>query len=156
MDYRLLFFDFEGRIGRKWYWIGMLLVWVASIVGDVISELIYQAQFTSFTRVEEGELVTRLVVTSPNANTLTIISWGLSIVVFAASLFTSLAMQAKRWHDRGKSGWWSLIGLVPVVGTFWLLIECGFLRGTTGSNRYGSDPQVDPVAALDGNPVPAL
>jgi uncharacterized membrane protein YhaH (DUF805 family) len=27
-----------------------------------------------------------------------------------------------------------------VVGGVWYLIECGFLRGTEGSNRYGMDP----------------
>ena len=46
----------------------------------------------------------------------------------------------KRWHDRDKSGWWMLIALVPIIGQFWQLIENGFLRGTSGPNRYGPDP----------------
>jgi len=27
-----------------------------------------------------------------------------------------------------------------VVGWLWHLIECGFLRGTIGPNRFGQDP----------------
>ena len=33
-----------------------------------------------------------------------------------------------------------LIILVPVIGSLWYLIECGFLNGTTGPNTYGPDP----------------
>jgi uncharacterized membrane protein YhaH (DUF805 family) len=33
-----------------------------------------------------------------------------------------------------------LIALVPVIGGLWYLIECGFLKGTTGPNNYGPDP----------------
>jgi uncharacterized membrane protein YhaH (DUF805 family) len=55
-------------------------------------------------------------------------------------LYPSLALYAKRWHDRGKSGWWTLIGLIPVIGGIWILIELGILRGTNGPNQYGPDP----------------
>ena len=49
-------------------------------------------------------------------------------------------MQVKRWHDRGKSGWWVLIALIPLVGPIWAIIETGFLPGTSGPNEYGPDP----------------
>ena len=55
-------------------------------------------------------------------------------------IYPSIVLYAKRWHDRGKSGWWTLILLVPVIGGLWMLIECGFLRGTDGPNRFGADP----------------
>ncbi len=55
-------------------------------------------------------------------------------------LYPAIALYAKRWHDRGKSGWWSLIGLIPVIGGLWMLIELGFLKGTGGANQYGADP----------------
>ena len=58
------------------------------------------------------------------------------VVLFASSL----AVCAKRWHDRSKSAWWSLIGFVPAVGALWLIIELGFLDGTRGRNRFGPDP----------------
>ena len=55
-------------------------------------------------------------------------------------LYPGICVQIKRWHDRGKSGWWVLINLVPVIGWLWALIECGFLPGTSGSNEYGTNP----------------
>lgn len=59
-----------------------------------------------------------------------------SIVTF----WPSFAVMVKRWHDRGKSGWWMLVGLVPYLGWVWALVELGFIRGTIGPNRYGQDP----------------
>ena len=61
-------------------------------------------------------------------------------IVGVLAFWISLAVGVKRWHDRNKSGWWMLIILVPVIGSLWYLIECGFLKGTTGPNTYGPDP----------------
>lgn len=36
-----------------------------------------------------------------------------------------------------------LVTLVPVIGSLWFLIECGFLAGTPGPNAYGPDPLAD-------------
>jgi len=59
-------------------------------------------------------------------------------------LWPSIAISVKRWHDRGKSGWWVLITLVPLIGVLWALIENGCLRGTRGDNRFGADPLARP------------
>ncbi|MGH7978886.1 MAG: DUF805 domain-containing protein [Limisphaerales bacterium] len=61
-----------------------------------------------------------------------------STVLTLVLIWPSLAIYAKRWHDRDKSGWWSLIILIPLIGTIWSLVECGFLRGTDGPNRFGA------------------
>lgn len=66
-------------------------------------------------------------------------------LVSLAVLWPFLAVSVKRWHDRDKSGWWVLIGLIPVIGWLWLLIELGFLLGTEGPNQYGPDPLVGSV-----------
>lgn len=55
-------------------------------------------------------------------------------------LWPALALSVKRWHDRDKPGWWVLVGLVPVIGWLWLVIENGMLRGSTGANRFGASP----------------
>jgi uncharacterized membrane protein YhaH (DUF805 family) len=55
-----------------------------------------------------------------------------SLLPMLILLWPSLAVQCKRWHDREKSAWWLLIGLVPIVGPLW--------TGTAGENRYGEDP----------------
>jgi uncharacterized membrane protein YhaH (DUF805 family) len=49
----------------------------------------------------------------------------------------SVAIGAKRCHDRNRSGWYQLIALVPFIGWPWLLIEFCFFRGTDGPNRFG-------------------
>lgn len=54
-------------------------------------------------------------------------------------LWPAIATSVKCWHDRDKSGWWVLINLIPVLGTLWVLVENGFLRGTPGPNRFGED-----------------
>ncbi len=56
-------------------------------------------------------------------------------------LWIHFAVFIKRWHDRDKSGWMMLINLIPFVGWIWTLIECGFLDGTQGPNKYGASPK---------------
>lgn len=70
--------------------------------------------------------------------------WGQGLLVAALSLvflWSKLAVFTRRWHDRNKSGLWSLILLIPVIGVIWFIVECGFLEGTVGDNQYGSDPK---------------
>jgi uncharacterized membrane protein YhaH (DUF805 family) len=55
-------------------------------------------------------------------------------------IYAGINIGIKRFHDRDKSGWWVLIAFVPVIGLIWYIIECGFLPGTPGPNRYGPDP----------------
>ncbi len=56
-----------------------------------------------------------------------------------------LALSAKRWHDRNRSGWWVLVLLIPVVGVVWLLLDNGFVRGNRGPNRFGPPPPANTV-----------
>jgi uncharacterized membrane protein YhaH (DUF805 family) len=61
-----------------------------------------------------------------------------------AVLIPGLAVAARRLHDTGRSGWWLLIGLVPIVGAIVLIV---FLAspGQPGANQYGSDPKALPA-----------
>ena len=68
----------------------------------------------------------------------------LYILVAVVLIYPSFIVAIKRWHDRDKSGWWCLIALVPVIGGLWFLIECGFLQGSSGPNRFGADPLAPP------------
>ena len=36
-----------------------------------------------------------------------------------------------------------LIEFIPIIGVCSTIIECGFLKGTQGSNRFGMDPVLD-------------
>lgn len=55
-------------------------------------------------------------------------------------VWPAVVISVKRWHDRGQSGWWVLVALVPVIGWLWMLWANGFLRGTAGTNRFGPPP----------------
>ena len=36
--------------------------------------------------------------------------------------------------------WKFILTSVPLVGAIWVIVECGFLAGTPGTNRFGPDP----------------
>lgn len=64
-----------------------------------------------------------------------------SIIPFVAYIWMNWAVTIKRFHDRDKSGAMILVGLIPYIGGFWILVECGFMPGTAGSNRFGKQVQ---------------
>jgi uncharacterized membrane protein YhaH (DUF805 family) len=55
-------------------------------------------------------------------------------------LIPSLAAAARRLHDTGRSGWWQLIGLIPLLGAIVLIV---FLvqDSEAGDNAYGANPK---------------
>ncbi len=80
---------------------------------------------------------------------------GLLSLLFAlAALYPWIAVGVKRCHDRNRTGWFLLIGLIPLV-SIWLVVELGFLRGTVGPNRFGPDPRAGSgtgTARISGEP----
>jgi uncharacterized membrane protein YhaH (DUF805 family) len=107
-----LLFRFDGRISRARYWLGNAFVYSALVLAAVMATL-----GKSSVPVVIGALVLMLV-----------------------ALWSFFAVHIKRWHDRNKSGWWMLIGLIPYVGAVWSFVENGCLSGTPGPNKYGPDP----------------
>ena len=63
-----------------------------------------------------------------------------------AVLIPSIAVGVRRLHDTGKSGWWILIGLIPIVGLIVLLVFFA-TAGQPGNNQYGGDPKLAPAPA---------
>lgn len=120
IDWRGLFLDFDGRVNRALFWGGMVTVWVLATVNSWVNRSVVGDD--AFTM-----LVPALVTFA-------------TFLIGIALLWPALAVAIKRWHDRGKSGWWTLILLVPIVGWIWGVIELGFLEGTNGPNEYGPDP----------------
>jgi uncharacterized membrane protein YhaH (DUF805 family) len=70
----------------------------------------------------------------------------ISIIVNLALLLPSLAVAVRRLHDTDRSGWWLLIGLVPIVGAIVLLVFL-VLDSTPGTNRFGANPKERPLPA---------
>jgi uncharacterized membrane protein YhaH (DUF805 family) len=109
-----ILFSFKGRIGRKTYWL--------SLLGTMLIYAVFVGIFTAMTggKAEPSGI----------------------IMVFFALLYIPLiwiclAIPIKRWHDRNKSGWWILIGFVPIIGAIWSFVENGCLSGDEGPNNYG-------------------
>ena len=62
-----------------------------------------------------------------------------------ALIIPGIAVGVRRLHDVGKSGWFTLIVFVPVVGAVWLII-LACTEGTHGENQYGPDPKAGALA----------
>jgi uncharacterized membrane protein YhaH (DUF805 family) len=117
MSLTQLLFSSQGRIPRSTYWI------YAIVYNFAITPIVYLASvldeiFQTFSKTGVGYLYFSILFIS------FIPGWLVAI---------------KRCHDRDRSGWFLLLGLVPFVN-FWVAIEVLFLKGTTGPNRFGPDP----------------
>ncbi len=132
-----LLFGFRGRINRAKYWLTFVIYFIALFVLYVRFSL-----FFSF----PADLLGFLLI------------FAVPVIPITVS---SIAVAIKRLHDRNKSGWWLLVfyllpGVIGNIGPYtgldivfqlaslalsiWALVELGFLRGTSGGNRYGPDP----------------
>ena len=69
-------------------------------------------------------------------------------IVALALLIPSISVTVRRLHDTGRSGWWLLIGFIPLVGGIILLVfMCQ--DGEPGANRFGGNPKaVSPVRSV--------
>lgn len=129
-------FSFSGRIRRKDFWITNILLWIAFGV-------IYGVLFMLF-----GGLAAVTAMASNPDSSESAAAAGSMMMLFLASgilfipyMISSLSLSVRRWHDLGKSGWWVLIGLIPVIGGLYAFIMTGFVEGTRGPNPYGEDPK---------------
>lgn len=64
----------------------------------------------------------------------------LSGIYSLAVLVPSIAVWVRRLHDTGKSGWWLLLALVPIVGVIVLLVFA-VMDSVAGENQYGANPK---------------
>jgi uncharacterized membrane protein YhaH (DUF805 family) len=127
-----LFTSFAGRSNRQPFWLGLL---VLIIVSTILQFILFGIFGTSMMSQPSDDPAVAM-----EAMKGMMLPLGILLLI---TLWPTLALYAKRWHDRDKSGWWSLIMLIPIIGGIWMLIELGFLRGTDGPNRFGPDPIVD-------------
>lgn len=119
---------FTGRSRRKEYWrYGAMLV--VGVFLAIFLDLMFM--FSDIVVVRRGETTSIHYVPHRPFFLLTL---------FAVTLVPTLAVNVRRLHDIGRSGWWLLLGLVPLVG--WVvLVVYACLDGTTGANRFGPDPK---------------
>jgi uncharacterized membrane protein YhaH (DUF805 family) len=78
------------------------------------------------------------------SNAFSVLSWIYTLGVF----IPSFAVAARRLHDTGRSGWWMLIGLIPLLGVI-VLIYFFCQDSAPGDNQYGPNPKLaSPVDAV--------
>lgn len=109
--------NFQGRARRSEYWWFALFSMLFSVVAQILMGAV----------AATGSGILMLLIAIP-------------VLVFAIGIIIpSIAVAIRRMHDTGRSGWWLLVGFVPVIG-FFVILYFFVQRGTVGSNPWGPDP----------------
>lgn len=110
---------FKGRVDRKSFFLGLivnsLVTTIILVVAFKVSNLLYQP---------ESPLILKFV------DVIAIFLIYLEFLIFSLSLY------ARRLHDFGKSGWWTLLLLVPIINIIFF-VYLVVKRGDEDSNKYG-------------------
>jgi uncharacterized membrane protein YhaH (DUF805 family) len=104
---------FSGRAMRSEFWYWQLFLLLLQIVAWLIDMTLFGFNTTGVNPI--GSLLS------------------------LATFLPTLAVLIRRLHDIDRTGWWALLLLIPLVGAI-VLIYWACLRGTVGTNRFGSDP----------------
>ncbi|MEK6311618.1 MAG: DUF805 domain-containing protein [Curtobacterium sp.] len=120
----LLAGTFSGRASRSEYWWSVLHLVVISLALSIPSALFVPMDVSSATP-------DALVVQSRPLSVLETVSTIVSLL----AIVPSTAVQIRRLHDTGRSGWLVLLALIPVVGSIILLVFC-LQRGQDAPNRF--------------------
>lgn len=112
--------NFSGRARRKEFWMWYLFYVIVLIVAVILDGVLG-------TGFELG-----YGVTSPYG-------W-IYLIAALAHVIPGLAVSVRRLHDVGKSGWFMLIALVPIIGGIWLLV-LACTDGDSSENAYGPSPK---------------
>jgi uncharacterized membrane protein YhaH (DUF805 family) len=127
--------DFNGRSRRQEYWLFMVfkLMIYTVIWGFLIAGIVSMG--ADIDKAGPGDI--------------SVLIWIGGILLVLAWLFffiPSLAVQVRRFHDQGQSGWMALLNLpyyIPYLGTLAgiaiLVFMC--IDGRRGPNEYGDDPK---------------
>jgi len=118
-------FSFAGRSRRSEYWTLIL-----AVAGFCICAVLLGHFWSG--QGEEALSVYLLLAAG----------FGIPLLIWA------YAVQVRRCHDLGWSGWFLLIELIPYVGWLAALVfffAFAFVDGQPGPNRFGPDPKGRPV-----------
>ena len=124
------YFTLSGRASRSEYWYFYLfavLCWIA------IAVLFFG--IGGIRAFETGQFTA-----------INYIVGAVGVIAFFYLLIPSITAQVRRFHDRGLSGWWVLLGMIfgniPYIGTVVgiAMLVITILKGTDGDNKYGPDP----------------
>ncbi|HVZ27973.1 MAG TPA: DUF805 domain-containing protein [Rhizomicrobium sp.] len=134
----------NGRLSRGGFWVGAFILAAFSSLAvlslGAFSDWLSGAQWG-------GDNPYRTPLTDHALRPL----WTVLILLVPVAWMV-FCLLVKRWHDRGRSGWWLV---VPLVGQVWAVIECLFLPGAASGNKYGPSPVGHGgVSHWDGDEIP--
>ncbi len=114
----------QGRASRSEYWWFVLFILLAYATGALIDNML------GFT----------FSVTDPLTGEETSSGYGwVTMLIALGVILPNISVVVRRLHDKGRSGWWYWIGLIPLIGSL-ILLYWFCTRGTEGPNDYGPDP----------------
>ena len=121
-----LLLSYDGRIGRGRFWLGLLLNVVclfglSAVVGGVAALVGSGGPRTDPASIKPGDVI--------------VVVLGLAALI--TYIWMHFAVLAKRCHDRGKSGWMSLISMIPLAGPIWMIVDLGIIEGVDEANQWG-------------------
>jgi uncharacterized membrane protein YhaH (DUF805 family) len=137
-------FSFSGRINRAKQW-ALLLVFV---VNGIIVSFLFASMigFAAVIAAAQGRTTFEEVFTTPQAH----IFWLTLCALYVLGLYITLAVSAKRLHDRNKSAWWLLIfyGLpfiLQIPAMFFMPTMFAHFSAVMEAVRAHAEPPLPPV-----------
>jgi uncharacterized membrane protein YhaH (DUF805 family) len=161
MSWTALLFSFQGRINRKPWWIAVILVGFATgasrgILGFVAywsGNFVFDLETDQFTPTGIFRLATgaigladmwiNLALGAKRLHDRDRSGWWLLlqfVAVLLAAIFITVAIAVPKGLAAAWYGVAVVSGTLAFVISLWLFVEMGFLRGTSGANRFGPDP----------------
>jgi uncharacterized membrane protein YhaH (DUF805 family) len=172
-----LFFGFNGRIGRKDYWIGIAAVCIgAPVMMAILGLALFGSLLSTGDDFDKGHAIVAFIG---------------AILIYAAFVglggISILAITAKRLHDIGQSGFWCLLltlmpsplavlsfhgamGITgvdpPLVSPAYMTMFMGFLltiamivlgclEGQDDANKWGDPPEGTPTPPITPDRIAA-
>ena len=112
--------NFKGRARRSEYWFIQLFLVLTNLSAAVIDLALMNGDVDRFIANGGGGII--------------------GLIWILATIVPALAVLVRRLHDTGRSGWWALIGFVPVAGAIALLVFT-VADSEAEQNSYGPSPK---------------
>jgi uncharacterized membrane protein YhaH (DUF805 family) len=138
MDWAYLLTSFEGRIGRKTFWIAIAVLVAAEILAHFIAESLQGDRLSAI--IDLAFTYPEFAIAAKRANDRDLPIWILIVFFGGGALLDLLTVVGLAGNSEEPSVLSLLIAVPFTVMLVALMIELGFRRGTIGPNRFGPDP----------------
>jgi len=138
MDWVYLLNSFDGRIGRRTFWIAMGVVAVAEIAAHLVADQFQGDRLSAI--VDLAFTYPEFAVAVKRGHDRNLPVWLLAIFFAAGALLDLLTVLGWAGTEEAPSAPALAIAVPFTVVGLALLVELGFRRGTVGPNQYGPDP----------------